>query len=545
MADTTVSTTHTERTLEERLQPWLDQGEYIILLVIAVMAYSAGWVDLLSYVSTQVDFTANAAKAVIMLAGFAIYTLGFGLLFWPIISLKALARLKHLIAMVQGRPLIFLGILIIFAAIMWSMTAITTWVSLPLLQVATLILMALFLLVVLFANVAPDKPMETWRKIAIGVLVFLILLEIILQVLARFEVLPINDRAGIGTPYGRVYQSEEGFGSGTTNQFGWYYPEFQLAEGNRRILLNGDTFVQALQIPMEDHMGVQLQSMLDDDTEVIAQGMLGYGANHFLNPIMYSYIWEPMQPDEIIVFFHLLNDFQLPADVAVAPKMELDESNTPVLTDEDFEYWHILAHITIEGHDPPNPFKTLISHSMTISLIGNLIGIEGGYPELTQTIDQVSDDNPFGPGAFLFETEGSEDAEQAYALAVAQLQTYAEAMQEHGVTVRFVTIPYFPPSYVNVGDFSSSEFGNYDLLLPERILQEAAADSGVSFLGMGQYLFEDGLDASLVNQLYYKNGSGHLTSDGHHYFAEAMYACFYNSASPLEVNSGCIVEGGP
>ena len=39
----------TQKSLEEHLQPWIDQGEYIIGLTLILMAWAAGWIDLFAF----------------------------------------------------------------------------------------------------------------------------------------------------------------------------------------------------------------------------------------------------------------------------------------------------------------------------------------------------------------------------------------------------------------------------------------------------------------------------------------------------------------
>ncbi|MEM6282595.1 MAG: hypothetical protein AAF787_10415, partial [Chloroflexota bacterium] len=39
------------KSIEERLQPWIERGEYVIVLTIAIMMWAAGWVDVLAFES--------------------------------------------------------------------------------------------------------------------------------------------------------------------------------------------------------------------------------------------------------------------------------------------------------------------------------------------------------------------------------------------------------------------------------------------------------------------------------------------------------------
>lgn len=542
------------KTLEDRLQPWIDQAEYIIPLVIGLMAYSAGWVNLIAFESPANPVVFGRYSLPIFLVIVA-YTLGFGVWFWLIGSLRALVRFKQLIVFVQRTPIIYVTLWGVFIGVIWSMFNVDYWSRLPLLEVAVLVIMVLFTLMVLLAKPFPNSPFQTWRKIALLLIGALVLLEISLQGLAALQVLPLDNTSGVTVPHGRVYQTVEGFGNGTTNRLGWYYPEFRLEPDARRIILSGDTFVSALQIPMEQHMGLQLEGLLNEGTEqeseVLAQGQIGYGPSMFMNPIMSPYIWEPMQPDEMVVFFHLGNDFQLAnPSVERRPRFQIGEDGLPVVLDEDFGNWHYLAHIVISGHDPVNPIRTIGSNLLTAQFAVNAVenlGISLQRPEYPLHMQQRSEEQPLGAGSYIFESAGSPEAEQSLALAAAQLQSLADYMRELDIQVRLVTIPFFPEVFYtrNSGADWDETIDQYDLLLPERYLQEAAAANNVSFLGMGQYLQSSELAVDAIQGLYLEGGVGHLTQAGHSFFAQAIYDCFYSASASLSSEDGCFTVPSP
>jgi hypothetical protein len=536
------------KTLEERLQPWLDQAEYLIALTIGFMVYVAGWVDLLGFESPASPVVFGRYSLPIFLV-IVVYTLGFGVWFWVIGSLRALDRFKRLIAFIQRTPLLYALIWVGFIGLIWSMFNVDYWLRLPLLEVAVLVIMLLFTLVVLLARPFPDSPFQTWRKVALFLIGALILLEGVLQGLAALKLLPLENTSGVTIPYGRVYQNTEGLGNGSTNRFGWYYPEFRLAPGTQRIILSGDTFVAALQIPMEQHMGLQLESLINEqaevETEVLAQGQLGYGASTFFNPIMSPYIWEPLEPEEIVVFFHLANDFQIdnPA-VDPRPRFQIGDDGLPVVFDADFANWHYLAHLVIAGHDPANPIRTVASNLLSVQFAGGAarnVGISFQRPEFPLHMEMRSEAQPFGLGSFVFAADGSPDAENALALAAAQLRAFTAYMAERDIRVRLVTIPFFPETFyaANSGAGWNERWEQYDLLLPERYLQQAAAEQNVSFLGMGQYMQGSDLTVENIQSLFFENGVGHLNEAGHRLFAQAIFDCFYNPNGALDSTSGC------
>ncbi|MEO1443731.1 MAG: hypothetical protein AAFV33_25240, partial [Chloroflexota bacterium] len=386
------------KSVEERLQPWIDRGEYVIILTIVIMMWAAGWVDILAFES-EFNPTVFNRYPIPVFAFLIVYTLGFGFWFWLVGSLRALDGLKHAIGWVQRNPLVYFGTWAAFIVVIYSMFTVEHWLQLPLLMTTALVYIVLFTGLVLLAKPAPDAPFQMWRKVALVLVGALVLLEVSLQALAYLRVLPLNYDRGTTVPYGRVYQNEEGFANGRTNSLGWYYPEFTLAEGTDRILFSGDTFVEALQVPQEAHMGQQLQSLLNEgdaiETEVLAQGMIGYGSTMYMNALMSPYIWEPLEPNEIVVFFHVANDFQIEDDaIDPRPKLVVDAGGAPVPREDNFAYWHTLAHVAIAGHDPINPARTIGSHLLSVKVGGNLLasaGLDVQRPDFEMNIERTSD----------------------------------------------------------------------------------------------------------------------------------------------------------
>ena len=95
--------------------------------------------------------------------------------------------------------------------------------------------------------------------------------------------------------------------------------------------------------------------------------------------------------------------------------------------------------------------------------------------------------------------------------------------------MRLATIPVFPPAFytANSDGTWTPELGAYDLFQPEKALQAFAHAEGIPFLAMGQYMQDSQLRTGDIQKLYFKDGIGHFTSQGHTYFADALFDCFY------------------
>ena len=65
--------------LEERLMPWIEQGEYVIILTLIIMAWTAGWVNLLAYQSGSPIILGRYSP------GYLLILLPYTLIFVPLI----------------------------------------------------------------------------------------------------------------------------------------------------------------------------------------------------------------------------------------------------------------------------------------------------------------------------------------------------------------------------------------------------------------------------------------------------------------------------
>lgn len=540
------------KSFEERLEPWLNQAEYIIVLMLVIMAWTAGWVNLLGYESTG-DSVIFGRYSLPFFGLIVVYSLGFVFWLWLMISLRALDGFKRVIALFQEHPLAFAFMWVVIAGFIglmrngsfWRYDFSEVWVRFALLEVGLLVIALLFSVLVLLAKPFPESHFHTWRKVVLGMLGVLVLAEGALQVMAATNNLPFDNTTGVTVPYGRIYQDEQGLGNSNTNRYGWYYPEFSMGNETRRIILSGDTFVEALQIPTSAHMGLQLEAQLDEQmpSAVMAQGLMGYGTTQFLNPILSTYIWEPLEPDEIVVFFHLVNDFQVYFGDTVdtfdtIPQVQVNSDGQPEIVNQGV--WHRLAHVVILGHEPADPLRTIVSNSLLLNLLGGeTIGqiFKLDRPKLPLNIEQTTQDQPFGPATFMFQAGGGEQADQSVAVVAAQLTRFVDYMAERDIQVRLVTIPYFPQAFYTAEsepDDWRNLMGEYDLLRPEQALREVAAEHDVPFLGMTQYMQAQGLTPAEIQALYFNEGNGHLTEVGHAYFAQAIYDCFYASNGDID-----------
>lgn len=513
-------------------------AEYLLILTFVVIFWMAGFVDLFTHTSEpKVVLGLYSWPFAIVLLVYAAGFLLWGMfLFHPI----GLDRFKGAVAYIQAHS--WLGILIMFAfaGLIASMYVLgERWIRLPLLQIAVLLMILLFTGVLLFANPVEGVKMQPWRKGVIGLLAVVISLEVLLQVGALLRILPFENLNGLFTPYGRIYTSEEGGSSGQTNANGWYYPNFRLKEGSERYALVGGSYLLGLQVAPNQNMGIVLDRLMNTDKEhpreVVSMGTPDYGLEVFLHERMFQYTAGIVNPEEVIVVFHALNDFQaLEAPNGVVPFAQFNADGVVDVPESEYILRHDLWHTVIRGYDPPNPAQTIQSYLFMADLLGGFLSRTTGQhayvPDGYSNTDYVTADRPFAGLESLY-TEGSTDprAEEILRITTAQLESWRAVAEAAGVEMRLVILPYFPASFysANSGDSWSSELDTYDLFTPERLLQDYAVEHDISVLPLGQYLQAAGLSVEEIRSLYFQSGIGHFTPQGHQTVADAIYGCFY------------------
>ena len=558
----------TQKTNEQNRPSKFDHPEFLLFLVISFMLWAIGFVDILTHTSE------NPARAIFGLYSTAVVALLVAhstlLIGWLILLFAPRSHLRatKFVGGIQSRWWLALVALGGLGALIASLFVVRKWSEYPGLRTSFFFFAMVLALILIFAGWSTRGRGQTWRKLVAIPLLLLVLTEVAAQGLAYGGMLPQKTNiAGLFVPYGRVYQNVEGFANGWSNNYGWHAEDFRLDQESERILLLGDTFVQSLQVPAEESVGAQLQGLMapnraEDATKLAAKvlpmGMPGFGPGLYLSETRMADTVEIFQPDEIVLFFHLSNDFQLttgPAEYELY--LEVKEDGTVDTHDESWRYRHDLQHYILHGYQYElDPLKTIASNYLTPKLFGldgaqaaNASPAEVGEMDMprmhalvrevefvdSQHADVTEIELIRFPGAtnFLFEKEPNARAEEPYAVALGLLKQTAHYLNERDIALRIVTIPAFPKAFfaANTADTWSADLGPYDLLLPEKILSAVAEEENVSFLGLGAYMQAADTSADDIHRLYFDDGQGHFTAAGHQYVADAMARCFYAEAS--------------
>jgi hypothetical protein len=541
--------------------------ERLLVVVIGFIFWSVGFIDLLGHTS--------ATPVILGLYSIPLFGLivlyGLSGITWVVlfVSPKILSKVVAGIEKIQSKTWLVLTILAILAVSLWVILEWDRWASFPGLQVTAFFLVLLAAAVLIFTGWSRNVKNQGWRKLLAYPLFALLAVEIVIQAAAWAGVLPgTHTIGGNFVPYERVYYNAEGLRNGMANRYGWYYPDAAFNDDARKILIFGTSQAQALQVDPEQQVGAILSDMInqgkpndDVETEVITIGLPGFGPGPYLyEAFMQEFIGE-IKPDEIIVLFHLADDFQseTPQDSDIAYTVT---DGVVDIRPESTGLRHDLSHFFLRGYYSFQFVETIRSHFLTPKVVSGLIANTWSNTALATVADKefdmprlkgsISDKYAItepshsgvtaislqilpGSNDFMFEKEGNVAADESISVAASLLKLGPKYEPIHGFNFRLVTIPKFPASFYSGFQSGSWEpdMGDYDLFLPEKALGEIAQNESITMLPMGQHMMEDELTVDEIRSLYYLDGLGHLTPAGHEYFAKAIYSCFF---APSEDN---------
>jgi hypothetical protein len=539
----------------------------LLLVVIGFLFWGVGFLDLLGHTSAEPDILGLYSLP------FFIFILLYGSLFfvWVLLFFNAnlLSRVVDGIRLIQSRTWLSLLLLAGLFFAIWIIFEWDRWARLPGLQFALFGLIMLAILILIFAEWGEKKDEQVWRKFVAYPLFVLFAVELLLQALAWFGLLPGSYKLGGDFyTYERVYYNGESLRNGFANRYGWYYPDAALNDKNKRILLLGSSYLQGLQVQPEQQMSVYLARLMnqaepDVKNEVVSIGLPGFGLAPFLYEDTMREMPANLNSKEIIVFYHLGDDFQSPVESQNSIRYTVTDAGTVAVNPEDARLQHDLTHYFLRGFISFQLVGTIRSNYLTPRVIhswltsstrdANTASVENRV-EFPRKVGHVTDyytiTEPGHAGIksteleiipqgnnFMFR-QGSDDERQDVMLIADDILGKAqEIARANGITLRLVTVPMFPEEFY-LGSASQPwepELDEFDLLLPERELMEIANRHDIPILPMGQFMLQNGLSAEDIQALYLPNEEGSFSSKGNEYFADAIYTCFYS----LQANKNC------
>ena len=256
---------------------------------------------------------------------------------------------------------------------------------------------------------------------------------------------------------------------------------------------------------------------------------------------MFDYAERHFSPQEVVVTISLVNDVNESSPVLnyVPPGgfiyYDLDSAGQLVLNpasagsraefDRTLEFSHQSFLVTLP--------VTLESYCMILQLSDSLrdkfrrrhaiSGMAAADPEAAKY-------GRIGLSLKPYDLAPGPEAQHAMAVMLAELTLLKQKCDAHGVKLRLVTIPFFPPPFYATqhGVAWTLRLDNkYDFLAPDKQIAAFADSQGIPFLSFADWLLAKKISAEEIHTFYFTEGSGHFTERGHAKCAEAIFETFY------------------
>ncbi|MDH4079443.1 MAG: SGNH/GDSL hydrolase family protein [Nitrospira sp.] len=332
--------------------------------------------------------------------------------------------------------------------------------------------------------------------------------------------------------------SKEGFSEGQFNSHGFrdYERTYEKPTDVFRILVLGDSFVEALQVPLEDSFTAQLEKMLNGARvsssrfEVLALGQSGFGtADEHLRYLNFGAAYNP---DLVILAFFTGNDFRNNSKF-------LNRENVAFYYEFDEKHDLVLDRSLIDAYEesltyPKRLLEELKRKSHLLSLISERVylfrrqlvearmtdghkGEEGAGDDKRQSVDLFSDLNMYRAD---LPTAWRESVEVTKGIIL----RFRKSVEERGGRFLLLGLSSAEQVHPEVGNERKSRYRiELDYDQPDRILEEFARRNSIPFLSLMPAFREYHIKTRQYLHGFGPSHGGHWNRTGHRLAAELTW----------------------
>lgn len=277
-------------------------------------------------------------------------------------------------------------------------------------------------------------------------------------------------------------------------------------EGTKRIVLLGDSFIEAVQVPREKNIASLLENLLGNDFEVINMGFAGAGQAHeylILKQEALKY-----SPDLVIVFFFIGNDVYNNSYHLESKK------DKPFFAAKEGELIHLDG--TINPADEKLTDNFLWKHSFAYRYFA---GKYLAYKELKIVLGQRGSNEGVPIPYYVFKEDYSPQWEEAWDTTKALLSAIKKKIEDNNGELLLAAIPDKVQVYEE--DFYKTLGGskNWDMEKPNNILEDFCKRENISYIDLLPIFREYSEEGK---RLYYHKDE-HFNKEGHRVTAEVVY----------------------
>jgi hypothetical protein len=392
------------------------------------------------------------------------------------------------------------------------------------------------------------KPSNTTIRSCFCLCLSAVVCECAFQIAAIFGLIPIDLYSQ--KPYAVIAAHREAISYGHTNRAGFNAKRYFFEpDTDRRIVIIGDSFVEAIQVNKEDQFPSRLEEIQHKQgkkTQVVAFGRSGDSLAHYLERTKWAVKY--LNPTDIMIAVYYGNDFR-------NLMFETESLADRPYTAATYPYYIIDASSVIKPHPQSKPLLDNIQTSMTPlplhnalrkMLLGNLLlpriafslinhartstaqnsknSIQNVLARVPDAIGKKWLQKQFWYPPFATDN-APEDPWWPHIQRIAEylLHEIRDAAP-HDVRMWIIGIPAFTEDFYQnpVQKPWNGRIGRYDLLQPDRMMQKIASAAGMQFISLAQQAQEQELTREDIKHWYCVNGMGHFSVQGHNFTAQTI-----------------------
>lgn len=384
--------------------------------------------------------------------------------------------------------------------------------------------------------ISPKRVLVNFGVLLISLLVMMGILEFLLAIVQINQKSNIYLIPGKGTTYipSAYYRhTKEGFSEGYFNSHGFrdYERTYEKLEGTFRIMVFGDSYVEALQVALKNSFPALLQKQLNNTSasvrfEVLALGQSGFGtADEYMRYLNFGKLYNP---DLVILSFYSGNDVQNNSKIlnreALAFYFVFDKNGNLVLDRSLFENYE--NSMTF----PQQLYQRIKRHSYLASLVSERLFLLrrqnwNSYFKAQMSGD-LQEERKLGEFSHMniYLPELRERWKEAFDISKGLILKFKEEVEKDGAKFVLVTLSNAPQIRADIQHRLNEEFSlTLDYEQPDRILEEFAKQNGVILLQLMPIFREKYLRTGKDLHGFSPSGMGHWNESGHYLAAEEIF----------------------
>jgi len=306
--------------------------------------------------------------------------------------------------------------------------------------------------------------------------------------------------------------------------------------GVQRVLVLGDSFAEALQVPLEITFAKELETRLNNTgypVEVINAGVGGWGTDQ--EAIFYAIEGFRYQPDLVLLLFFPHNDVlnnYAPLEIArfhgavQKPFFHLDGENLVLPTFPFSETTKTTSAPLLPLSEWLNRYSALyrlvVPHLRESPFLLRLLGSSGLLGSVASFMAQ---DPPVPLLYGVYRSTSDPQWQEAWTLTAAIIRRLAEEIHAHGGQLAVVVIgapeQIYPERWIaTLQRYPQMAEQKWDLDLPNRRIAQILEQASIPYLDLLP-IFRSAADQPDGAPLHFRH-DGHWTAAGHHLAAEAL-----------------------